>query len=93
MSRHTDHKPNPRQAMRILGLGLARTGTNSMAIALRQLGYTPYHGSKCFHNPPHDFNLWIAALNRAYDTCLDIPVADLLARAGELAIKPTPTPK
>jgi hypothetical protein len=33
-----------------------------MAIALRKLGYNPYHGSECFKNPPHDFNLWIEAM-------------------------------
>ncbi|CAG7931562.1 unnamed protein product [Penicillium olsonii] len=33
-----------------------------MTIALRKLGYNPYHGSECFKNPPHDFNLWIEAM-------------------------------
>lgn len=33
-----------------------------MRIALTKLGYTPYHGSECFRNPPRDFNLWIEAL-------------------------------
>ncbi|KAF7585071.1 hypothetical protein BBP40_001066, partial [Aspergillus hancockii] len=33
-----------------------------LTIALRKLGYTPYHGSECFKNPPRDFNLWIEAL-------------------------------
>jgi len=33
-----------------------------MTIALRKLGYNPYHGSECFKNPPRDFNLWIEAM-------------------------------
>lgn len=33
-----------------------------MTIALRKLGYNPYHGSECFKNPPHDFHLWIEAM-------------------------------
>ncbi|KAE8349467.1 P-loop containing nucleoside triphosphate hydrolase protein [Aspergillus coremiiformis] len=58
-----DQEPNTRvKPMRILCLGLTRTGTNSLATALRKLGYNPYHGSECFKNPPRDFNLWIEAL-------------------------------
>lgn len=48
--------------MRVLCMGMARTGTNSMTIALRKLGLNPYHGSECFKNPPRDFNLWIEAM-------------------------------
>jgi hypothetical protein len=36
--------------------------SSAMTIALRKLGYTPYHGSECFKNPPRDFNLWIEAM-------------------------------
>ncbi|GAB1205839.1 hypothetical protein APSETT445_004518 [Aspergillus pseudonomiae] len=64
MPRLIDHEPNTRtKPMRILCLGLTRTGTNSLVVALRKLGYTPYHGSECFKSPPRDFNLWIEALN------------------------------
>lgn len=33
-----------------------------MLIALRRLGYNPYHGGECFKDPPRDFNLWIEAM-------------------------------
>jgi hypothetical protein len=36
--------------------------SSAMTIALRKLGYNPYHGSECFKNPPRDFNLWIEAM-------------------------------
>ncbi|KAH8426383.1 sulfotransferase family protein [Aspergillus melleus] len=63
MSRLIDKEPNVRvKPMRILGVGLCRTGTNSMRIALSKLGYIPYHGSESFKNPPRDFNLWIEAM-------------------------------
>ena len=84
MSRLIDYEPNTRtKPMRILCMGMARTGTNcrqtpkkeygnmkaskwltstAMTIALRQLGFNPYHGSECFKNPPRDFNLWIEAM-------------------------------
>ncbi|RAQ59357.1 hypothetical protein COH20_005842 [Aspergillus flavus] len=63
MPRLIDREPNTRiKPMRILCLGLTRTGTNSLVVALRKLGYTPYHGSECFKSPPRDFNLWIEAL-------------------------------
>ncbi|KAE8377164.1 hypothetical protein BDV26DRAFT_264300 [Aspergillus bertholletiae] len=63
MPRRIDKEPNRRvKPMRILCLGLTRTGTNSLALALQKLGYTPYHGSECFKSPPRDFNLWIEAM-------------------------------
>ncbi|KAB8236949.1 sulfotransferase family protein [Aspergillus alliaceus] len=63
MPRLIDLEPNRRtKPMRILCLGLTRTGTNSLVEALRKLGYNPYHGSECFNNPPRDFNLWIEAM-------------------------------
>ncbi|KAI9036207.1 sulfotransferase family protein [Aspergillus affinis] len=63
MPRLIDKEPNARtKPMRILGVGLCRTGTSSMRIALNKLGYTPYHGSESFKNPPRDFNLWIEAM-------------------------------
>ncbi|OQD72401.1 hypothetical protein PENDEC_c021G02285 [Penicillium decumbens] len=63
MPRLIDSEPNTRvKPMLVLCMGMARTGTNSMTVALRKLGYNPYHGSECFKNPPRDFNLWIEAM-------------------------------
>ncbi|KAJ8061852.1 hypothetical protein OCU04_009644 [Sclerotinia nivalis] len=40
--------------MKVLCLGLSRTGTNSLYIALQQLGYNPYHGNQLFSNDRHN---------------------------------------
>ncbi|KAM0799998.1 P-loop containing nucleoside triphosphate hydrolase protein [Usnea florida] len=37
--------------MQVLCVGLSRTATLSMCVALKQLGYTPYHGGELLRNP------------------------------------------
>jgi hypothetical protein len=48
--------------MRVLCLGLSRTGTVSLRIALADLGYRPYHGFSLMENPPDSY-IWREALN------------------------------
>jgi hypothetical protein len=48
--------------MRILVLGMCRTGTTSISIALRKLGYTPHQMREVLVNPK-DLNLWQEAIN------------------------------
>jgi len=53
--------------MEVLVLGLCRTGTMSMKIALEELGYkNVYHFSTVDENQPHP-DLWIAALKHKYE--------------------------
>ena len=52
--------------MRLLCLGLGRTGTSSLRIALKELGYSPYHGWCLMENPP-DCVLWKEALTAKYE--------------------------
>ncbi|KAE8395832.1 P-loop containing nucleoside triphosphate hydrolase protein [Aspergillus alliaceus] len=53
--------------MKVLGLGLCRTGTDSLREALRTLGYAnPYHGYSCLENPD-DCAHWYSALSAKYD--------------------------
>ena len=47
--------------MKVLCLGLSRTGTSSMRVALWSLGYEAYHGWSLFENPP-DGTLWQEAM-------------------------------
>lgn len=56
------------QPMRILALGLGRTGTASLRAALKELGFTDcYHMmSASVENPP-DCLMWSAALAAKYD--------------------------
>ena len=55
--------PDPAPASRqrkepiILGLGLLRTGTSSLQVALQQLGYKTYHGLDSM-DTPIDWNFW-----------------------------------
>ena len=44
--------------MQVLGLGLARSGTESLCIALTQLGYKTYHGYTTYEESPRDHLLW-----------------------------------
>jgi len=55
--------------MQILCLGLSRTGTYSMLVALQQLGYTPYHGSQLFAKPEaRHSKCWEEGLTARYYT-------------------------
>ncbi|KAF2193062.1 hypothetical protein K469DRAFT_693120 [Zopfia rhizophila CBS 207.26] len=51
-----------KKPMKILVLGLCRTGTSSISAALRKLGYTPHHMREVFANP-WQTPIWHEAIN------------------------------
>ncbi|KAL9125084.1 MAG: hypothetical protein Q9217_005656 [Psora testacea] len=67
VSSHTDPHTRTRSVpMRVLCLGMPRTGTASMRTALKQLGYTDcYHMLNVIENPP-DADMWLEAINVKY---------------------------
>ena len=53
--------------MRVLCLGLPRTGTASMWTVLKKLGYTDcYHMLNVLKNPP-DADMWLEAIDAKYN--------------------------
>jgi hypothetical protein len=52
--------------MRVLCLGQSQTGTTTLFIALKQLGYTPYHISAAVGSPKTNFRLWREALEAKF---------------------------
>ncbi|KAK8134900.1 hypothetical protein PG984_006912 [Apiospora sp. TS-2023a] len=56
---------SPELPMRVLCLGLSRTGTVSLRAALAQLAYRPYHGLSMMENPP-DAHLWRHILDNKF---------------------------
>jgi len=55
-----------RGQIRIIGAGFGRTGTASLMLALRLLGYTPYHFS-IFMQRPKDWDLWADAITEGLE--------------------------
>jgi hypothetical protein len=51
-----------KKPMRILVLGMCRTGTTSLSVALRKLGYTPHQMREVLLHP-QDLSLWQEAIN------------------------------
>jgi len=50
--------------MRVIGLGVGRTGTYSLKLAINQLGFGPcHHMEDVLHNQPTQLPLWTAALD------------------------------
>ncbi|KAL4800098.1 NAD dependent epimerase/dehydratase [Aspergillus venezuelensis] len=64
-----DRRHGKRQVpMKVLALGLCRTGTDSLRQALRALGYNDtYHGYLATLENPRDCELWYEALQAKYD--------------------------
>ncbi|ODM18661.1 hypothetical protein SI65_05278 [Aspergillus cristatus] len=64
-----DRRHGKRQTpMKVLVLGLCRTGTDSLRQALRALGYNDtYHGYMAALGSPRDCELWYEALRAKYD--------------------------
>jgi hypothetical protein len=68
-------KPNPREAqrprekpMQVLVLGLSRSGTMSTWVALKQLGYRPYHAMEAgLDNANGSWANWHAAAQAKYE--------------------------
>ncbi|KAL8974142.1 MAG: hypothetical protein Q9197_001626 [Variospora fuerteventurae] len=59
--------PSPRpKEMQVLALGMSRTGTYSMFIALGILGYKPYHMAELKDTAPGTHALWVEALKAKY---------------------------
>jgi hypothetical protein len=71
--------------LRVIGAGVGRTGTNSLRLALNQLGFGPcYHMHELVLNVPVNAPLWLAALNghadweaiyKGYASAVDWPTA------------------
>lgn len=54
--------------MKVIGVGVGRTGTNSLKLAINQLGFGPcHHMEAVLHNMPAQVPLWSAALNGKAD--------------------------
>ncbi|KAM0804161.1 P-loop containing nucleoside triphosphate hydrolase protein [Usnea florida] len=52
--------------MKVIVLGLNRTGTMSMYAALQQLGYHPCHGTNMWEDPRKYLTLWTEAMRAKY---------------------------
>ncbi|GAB7362411.1 hypothetical protein MBLNU230_g2734t1 [Neophaeotheca triangularis] len=62
-----DSHPGTRTVpMRVLCLGLSRTGTMTLFTALQQLGYKPYHMAVAISSPKTNFEAWSEALRAKY---------------------------
>lgn len=71
--------------MKVIGVGVGRTGTYSLKLALERLGLGPcHHMEEVLHNPPVQVPLWSAALQgradwtaiyRGYASAVDWPTA------------------
>jgi Sulfotransferase domain len=55
-----------KRPMRVLCLGISRTGTLSLCAALSKLGYKTFHMSESFSQPRRFFPLWIEALDAKF---------------------------
>ncbi|KAH8429071.1 sulfotransferase family protein [Aspergillus melleus] len=75
---HYDNKINPSplrtKPMKVLVLGLPRTGTTSLYSALNHLGYKTYHYAEILKpQNNHHFTLWLRALDSKYSSTPDSP--------------------
>lgn len=60
-------RPEPRTTpVKLLCLGMSRTGTFSLLNALERLGYHPYHMAEAIKNAPVDFPVWEEAVRAKY---------------------------
>src|SRR5271169_4804099 len=84
-TRYLDAPEGQEMTLRVIGAGVGRTGTNSLRLALNQLGLGPcYHMHELVLNLPVNVPLWLAALNghagwdaiyRGYASAVDWPTA------------------
>ena len=68
--------------IKVIGVGLGKTGTNNLRFALNELGYNCYHMSEVFVHPKHA-DVWLDALDKKdvdwdelfgdYDAAVDWP--------------------
>lgn len=63
-----DSHPGKRtRPMRVLCLGMSRTGSMSLYTALQKLGYKPYHMAVAMDSPKSSLGLWTEALQAKYE--------------------------
>ena len=75
----------PTPSLRVIGAGLGRTGTNSLKVALEQLGFGPCHHMEEVFKNPGQIPTWEAAANgkkidwatflRGWGSVVDFPAA------------------
>lgn len=61
------HSGKRAKPMRVLCLGMGRTGTMSLFNGLQKLGYTPYHLAVAMNSPKSSLGLWTEALKAKYE--------------------------
>lgn len=63
-----DAHPGTRsKPMRVICLGMSRTGTMSLYTALQRLGYKPYHMAVAMKSPESSLGLWTEALQAKFE--------------------------
>ena len=63
-----DSHPGTRTVpMRVLGLGISRTGTMSLFTALKRLHFNPYHMAVAAGSPKSNLNVWCEGLNANFN--------------------------
>jgi hypothetical protein len=80
--------------LQVIGAGVGRTGTNSLRVALTQLGFGPcYHMHELALNVPVNVPLWLAALDghpdweaiyKGYASAVDWPTAGFFRELNEV---------
>lgn len=80
-------------AMKVIGVGVGRTGTYSLKLALERLGFGPcHHMEEVIFDPPTHVPLWTAALQdradwpaiyRGYFSAVDWPTAGFFRELNE----------
>ena len=79
---------NKEEQIKVIGSGFGRTGTNSLQVALNELGYNTYHFTDVLKHK--HMSLWITQNNKKnkniteaifkknnYTACVDFPAASL----------------
>ena len=80
--------------MHVIGVGVGRTGTHSLKLAVNQLGLGPcHHMEEVLHQIPVQVPLWSAALSgrpdwgaiyRGYESAVDWPTAGFFRQLIEV---------
>ena len=74
------------EQIKVIGAGFGRTGTNSLRVALNELGYKTYHMFEVFKHS--DYNLWLNEIQKPnpnfsenifkkenFTACVDFPAS------------------
>ena len=80
--------------MQVIGVGVGRTGTYSLKLAINQLGLGPcHHMEEVFHHQSEQVPLWTAATNghpdweaiyQGYESAVDWPTAGFFRELGSV---------